>query len=376
MHFEASVERHHQKRPSRSRSPLRSSLKRSSSYGAFPPSRSFAAGYSSSSTALAPAPAPAPAPWVRGTASAYHGSYAPQPSYPQYPPAPPRSHRHGHHNYPPQPPHNYHVPGAYPNAPSYLFQTPPAAAPDAPPALADYYPRPPSPKVAPLDDPEVQSVIEHERDMRLYSEQRHQETLKQQILDMEITKLAAQREAAREEAAARQRMHNLFMYSQQRAHEQERIIHEQDAIIRRARSGSRKRSRSRGREEQRAAIRQYHHDEAKRATHICGRCTRRGHYSAECGGALPGHLLEAPQQARSRRGSRAGSVYSYTEDERYTEVEYDDEEGWYSEDEELYAEERRGRRSRSVPADQGVLVVYAPGGGAGTVRSSVRHVVA
>ena len=218
-------------------------------------------------------------------------------------------------------------------------------------------------------------MLEHERDMRLYSEQRHQETLKQQILDMEITKLAAQREVAREEAAARQRMHNLFVYSQHRAHEQDRIIQEQDAIIRRARSSSRKRSRSRGREEQRAAIRQYQHDEAKRATHICGRCTRRGHYSAECNGALPGHLLEAPP-ARSRRGSRAGSVFSYTEDERYTEVDYEEEEGWYSEDEEAYAEERRGRRSRSVPGDQGVLVVYTPGGGAGTVRSSVRHVVA
>lgn len=68
-------------------------------------------------------------------------------------------------------------------------------------------------------------------------------------------------------------------------------------------------------------------------------------------------------------------MYSEDEGERYTDV-FDDEsdeeegEGWWSDG---YDERPRGR---GVPSDKGVLVMYTPGGGPASRRSSVRHVVA
>lgn len=75
-------------------------------------------------------------------------------------------------------------------------------------------------------------------------------------------------------------------------------------------------------------------------------------------------LLGPP--SRGRR-SRRGSVCS-RDSEEYAVFESEDE-GWLS--------DGYGQRevARVVPADSGVLVMYAPGGGPATRRSSVRHVV-
>jgi len=357
MHFEAAYEKRSSR--SKSRSPLRSSLKRSRSFSVYNPSTAPLGGYSNAlalvpapAPALVPAPAPAPvaAPWIHGTRIAYP---APTPAYPTYSD---QQHRVSvTYN------HSYNVPGGYPTEnPSYTHK----------PAIeikTEYKPtyRPPPPPSDPLNNPEVQKAIEHERDLRLLSEQNHQETIRRQLLALEIEKTTAQRNKLQAEEESRQRMHNLYMLSQQQQQMQLMAYHHHHHQRSRS-THHRSRSRSRARD--------IEFDERRRALHVCGGCGHRGHYSVECKSHSTTHLLLdgprssapalLPAPSRGRR-SRRGSVAS-SDEEDFVAV-YSDED-----DDEYSSEWRKGV---TVPSDSGVLVMYAPGGGPASRRSSVRHVV-
>ena len=235
----------------------------------------------------------------------------------------------------------------------------------------------------PLDDPSVRDKIAfeqqsaaHEKRMRELSEQRHEQVIKQQILGLKLQKVAAEHEKSLIEEEARLRMNNLYYLNAMR----EGYAQGQESL----RPHRRSRSHS-------VSGKPAYHDEASRARHVCSRCHHRGHYSRECN-AIP-YPVEARgrmtrragsragsrsrSRAGSRMGSRAGSTYGdYEEDDE--DWEYD-EEVWYSEDDEEhhYYYDERPRKVKGVPSDQGVLVVYTPGGGPGTVRykSSVRTVI-
>jgi len=371
MHFEASYEKRSSR--SRSHSPLRPSLKRSASFS-----------YSHNTVPLggyvAPAPAPAPAPWVHNPVRITYPSigYAPSSSYTNTAVT----------TY--NPTGTYKVPGAYPDSiagpsSSYIFQntkTTEAKYEYKP----TYSPRPPSPP--PLENPEVKAAIAHEQNLRMLSEQSHQETLKRQILEMEIAKTAVQRDKVRQEQEANSRMQRLYMLSQQQQQHQmvlrdaaraaEEAHHRYHSSLHHGRSRSaHSRSRSRARSVSRSTEIEY--DEHRRSTHVCGRCHHKGHYSKECRHHTIAHrttlLLEnGPRSSApallgpgsSRGRSRRGSTVCSSEDE-YALGSEEEDEGWWSDERETV--------SVSVPTDSGLLVAYAPGGGPASRRSSFRHVV-
>ncbi|KAF8475072.1 hypothetical protein BDZ91DRAFT_845248 [Kalaharituber pfeilii] len=365
--FEASYTRTSHRR-SRTRSPTRPSiLKRARSFSNFiPPSESTTqVGYA------IPAPAPAPAPaWVRGTTRITYPAPEPGPLVYQAAPSQKWSIAATYGS------SSSKVQGAYPSSPtsaSYIFHDTKKAE------MSLYrpasYSRPATPP-NPLDDPDVKKELDYEKRMRMLAEQRHQETLKQQIIEAEITKAAVARQSAIDEERARERMNRLYMLSQQQQ-QQQMILHAAAyAADREHHRHARHRSRSTHRSRSRSRYSEVEEERARRrAHHVCSKCSRKGHYSIECTSyTVPHtHLLEGnprmsapallPSSHRGRRSSR-GSVYSCSGDEY---EEYEEDEIWYSDG---YEGEVEG-----VPADKGVLVMYTPGGGPGSTRSSVRHVV-
>ena len=351
MHFGASYEKRTSR--SKSRSPLRPSLKHSRSFSAYP-STTAPLGW-------APAPAPAPAPWVHG---------ATRITYPHVYPAYPNTTdtRVAVATYKP----SYAVPGAYPATPPTKHRFSETLEPKSGYTVSTStytYQRP----AEPLENPEVKAAIEHEQRLRMLSEKSHQETLKQQMLGMEIERVRLQRLKAQTEEASRQRMQRLYLLSQQ---EQFMAAQAHAHAQARRRAHTRHRSRSRHhRSRSRSSAPSIEHDEHRRSAHTHCRCGHhRGHYSSECRSCSHGHLLldgprssapallPAPSRGRrSRRGSVAGS-----DEDDYAVYSDDEERGWYSD----------GNDGRSIPADNGVLVMYGPGGGPASRRSSMRHVVA
>lgn len=352
MHYEASFEKRTSR--SKSRSPLRSSLKRSRSFSSYP------------STSAPLGQAYPPAPWVhRATRITY-----PPHAYPSYPSA--TDSRVAVATYKP----SYAVPGAYPTTPphahahAHRFSEPKS---EYTVSKSTYtYQRPEEP----LENPEVKAAIEHEQKLRMLSEKSHQETLKQQMLGMEIERVQLQRLKAQSEEASRQRMQRLYLLSQQ-----EQMAAQAHAYAHaRHRAHSRHRSRSRHhRSRSRSSARSIEYDEHRRSMHTHCRCGHhRSHYSGECRTCSHGHLLLdgprssapalLPAPSRGRR-SRRGSVAS-SDEEDYAVYSDDEERAWYSDGNEALAV------GRPVPADKGVLVMYGPGGGPASRRSSMRHVVA
>lgn len=369
MHFEASYEKRSSR--TRSRSPLRPSLRRPASFSSYGPNTVPLGGYV--------APAPAPAPWVHSETRITYPSigYTPSSSYTNTAVA----------TY--NPTSTYKIPGAYPDpitgpSSSYIFQNTKTTETKYE-YKPTYIPRPPSPR--PLENPEVKAAIAHEQNLRMLSEQSHQETLKRQILEMEIAKTAVQRDKVRQEQEANSRMQRLYMLSQQQQQQQqhqmvlrdaaraaEQAHHRYHSSLYHGRSRSaHSRSRSRARSSSRSMVIEY--DEHRRSTHVCGRCHHKGHYSKECrhhtthrttlllenGPRSSAPALLGPGSSRGR--SRRGSTVCSSEDEYALDSEED--EGWWSD----------GRETISVPTDSGLLVAYTPGGGPASRRSSFRHVV-
>jgi len=329
---------------------------------------------------MAPSPppalavAPAPAPWVHGATRITYPTqaYPSEPSYTNTAIA----------TYSSRPTSTYKVPGAYPDPPlpssSYIFNTTETKY--------EYKPtyRPPqSPR--PLENPEVRAAIAHEQNLRKLSEQSHQETLKRQLLEIEITKASAQKERVRQEENARDRMQRLYMLSQQQQQQQMMFMAAEEAHHKyhsshhhHGRSRSTHSTRSRSRVRSRSRSREIEYDEHRRSIHTCGRCHHKGHYSKEChhnhhvthhrsnstlllegGPRSSAPALLGPGSSRGRRSRRGSTVGS---DDDYA---VESEEDWWSDEYE----------GRTVPSDSGVLVMYAPGGGPATRRSSIRHVV-
>ena len=346
MHIEALYTKR-----SKSRSPLRSSLKRS---------RSFSAASAPSGWAYHPAP------WVQGATRITYPPHA----YPAHPSTP--DSRVALATYKP----SYAVPGAYPTTPPSGPKFSGALGPRSGYAVSPStytYQRP----AEPLENPEVKAAIEHEQKLRMLSEKSHQETLKQQMLGMEIERVQLQQLKAQSEEASRQRMQRLYLLSQQ---EQLMAAQAQAYAHGRRHAHSRHRSRSRHhRSRSRSSARSVEYDGHRRSVHTHCRCGHpRGHYSGECRSCSHGHLLldgprssapallpPPPRGRRSRRGSVAGS-----DEDDYAVYSDDEDRGWYSDGNEALAV------GRSVPADKGVLVMYGPGGGPASRRSSMRHVVA
>ncbi|RPB28643.1 hypothetical protein L211DRAFT_833620 [Terfezia boudieri ATCC MYA-4762] len=383
MHFEATYEKRSSR--SRSRSPLRSSLKRSASFSSGAPSPAPLGGY------MAPAPPPpAPAPWVHGATRITYPALA----YPSAP-APPYSNT-AVATY--NPTSAYKIPGAYPDpspargtSSSYILNTKTTETNYE--YKPTFHPAPPSPR--PLENPEVKAAIAHEQNLRMLSEQSHQETIRRQILEIEIAKTAVQRDKVRQEEEASRRMQRLYMLSQQQQQQQMILRAAEEAHYKyhpthqhgRSRSThSRSRSRVRSRSRSRSRDIEIEYDEQRRSTHTCGRCHHKGHYSKEChnhhhathhrsssmlllegGPRSSAPALLGPGCSRGRR-SRRGSTVCSSDDEHA--VDSDSDSGWWSDG---YEGSRDVRRV--VPSDEGVLVMYAAGGGPATRKSSIRHVV-
>lgn len=222
-----------------------------------------------------------------------------------------------------------------------------------------------------MTERDVKKNIEHERTLRMYAEQRHQETIKQQLLELEIAKSKHELEQRTMEDEARARIHDVCMLSlaEQAQQQAMQIYQPPPAVV------------SHHHHHHSSPPRfSSHHEERRyrRDHHICSRCGHRGHYSKYCRVAPPSRMLgPGPSSAPVRGyltavGGGASTVGGYsTDDDEWVvghEEYYDheiDENGYpvaYDDDE---------------PRHNGVLVYYEGGAAPGTAapRSSVRHVI-